>query len=226
MYIRDVKRIWYSFVIIVTATVFGGCGFVLEGDYVFDPVVLAEIAQQNSGLTGAELSDQIGAALVERYPDVIIETDANWNLNTTDGVPGRVKILYWRSEEYLVLISSPSSINWSFGPYENTEIRDYVFSGELQCYGKDDLTVTSYLPGGENGQEVVLEANTTKNYSIPQEAWMLEYGRGNFPGTFYNPDIILPGLVSEAASLTSSIASEIIGNLIREWFGLGQPISF
>jgi len=202
-----------------------GCGVVVDGSYVFDTEVLSDIIanviQPGNNLTLDEVLNQIESALAASYSGSI-NTNATWNVNESDGIPGQVKVLYRSSREYLVLVGSPSTMNWSFGPYTSTEIWDFVLFGQLQCYGQEQFEAQTIDAGGQ----VTLAANTIRNYSIANECWMLEYGRGAFPSTFYGSDVELSGLASATTEITANIANEIIAGLVREWFGLGPSLSF
>jgi len=209
-----------------------GCG-VFVNDYVFDPEVLAQAAQQAVGLSGDEMFDAVQEALAEAYPDRIAnpgDGQRDWILNDDQGVPGQLIVLYHSAREYLIFVGSPTGAEWSLGPSTDAEfrecqllgayeIRDFVLEGELWSYDRWELEAQPYDPGAQ----VVLQSCGGKGYRMSDDgAWMLEYGRGNLPSTLYEHALLPESpLAGEIANMSSYIISEIIRNLVNDALGVG-----
>ena len=223
-----------TFVVAVTAGLglLPGCGLQIN-DGAFDPDALAEAAQAGNGLSGEAMFDAIQNALAERYPSRIARTDAasrDWVLNSDEGVPGQVAVLYQSPWEYLVFVGTPTSADWSIGPSTASDladcrviggfaVTDFVLAGEVSAFGEGEFEAALYGPG----DRIELGQCTGRSYRIADGAWMLEYGSGNYPSSLYSDAFFPRSTVAQfLIGLPGSILNEYIRNVVTDALGAGS----
>ncbi len=145
--------------------------------FVFDPdelhaCVAAVVAEK---LPRAEAFDVLTARLQERYP-AIDAGPRRWIFNNAGGAMGQMCLLYASLREYLIFFGTPIGTEGHSGRYA-TEVYDFVFDGEMECYLEGETERRTYGPGSY----AVLRKNEVKGYRVRDRAWMLEYARGPIP---------------------------------------------
>jgi C-8 sterol isomerase len=61
------------------------------------------------------------------------------------------------------------------------DIHDFLLAGDIWNYRQDRCGVREVVRPGDH---ILLERGNVKGFKIPEEAWMLEYGRGFIPSSF------------------------------------------
>ncbi len=145
-------------------------------EYVFEPERLHECVRQGIGLPVGEAMDRITEALSQAYPRRIQTGERRWHMNNAGGAMGQMTLLYASMREYIIFFGTPIGTEGHSGRYRSV-VYDFIFDGEVWCYGLGDTDRQVYGPG----DVTVLERGEVKGYRIPDHAWMLEYARGNIP---------------------------------------------
>lgn len=148
--------------------------FAKKKRYLFEPRVLRRIAKEAATLAGSvkEKNLYIIQELAKTYPGHI-RTQQSWVFNNAGGAMGQMTLLHGSLREYLILFGTGVGTEGHSGRY-SAEVFDFVYDGEMWCSieGQMDRMVFN------NGKGAYLPASLTKQYRIPDHAWMLEYGRG------------------------------------------------
>jgi C-8 sterol isomerase len=148
--------------------------FARKKRYLFEPRVLRRIAKEAAALSGSvkEKHAYIIQELAKTYPGHI-RTQQSWVFNNAGGAMGQMTLLHGSLREYLILFGTSVGTEGHSGRY-SAEVFDFVYDGEMWCCieGQMDRMVFN------NGKGAYLPASLTKQYRIPDHAWMLEYGRG------------------------------------------------
>ncbi len=156
---------------------------------IFQPETLHGCARTAVDLPVEAALDAVTAALKEAYPDRIEQAPRRWFLNNAGGAMGEVTLLYASLREYLIFFGTPIGTEGHSGRY-GADVWDFVFSGEVWCYQEGETERHVYAAG----DMAFLGGGKAKGYRIPDQAWMLEYARGNIP--FMLPFGILDTLTS------------------------------
>ncbi len=140
---------------------------------IFDPDNLHAIAKRAVGREGREAAfTQIIADLQQQYPGHI-RADVPWLFNNAGGAMGQMKLLHCSLSEYLILFGTPIGTEGHSGRYAS-EVWDFIIDGEMWCYLEGEFERSVYKPG----DGAYLGGGRVKGYSVPEEAYMLEYARG------------------------------------------------
>ncbi|MFW9771771.1 MAG: ERG2 family protein [Candidatus Heimdallarchaeota archaeon] len=140
---------------------------------IFDPRKLWDIAKRGIGHPKKEAFDIIIKALAEEYPGYI-ETKQNWVFNFAGGAMGQMTVLHGSFREYLIIFGTNIGSNGHSGRYK-AEVFDFIFTGEMLCEYTGHFKKEVHKPGSV----AYLPPSIVKHYCIKEEAWMLEYARGN-----------------------------------------------
>jgi sigma non-opioid intracellular receptor len=146
--------------------------------YKIDPDDLQEIAAQVAGLPleNGELIARATEMLAAKYPDLISVEPGRWVGNTSGGILGKVRFLYFTPREYVVIFGSPSGTQGFSGRYKRVEIHKYLLAGRIDSFDlESDQTVAATLLPGEHAR---LEKGQVKGLTIHPGSWHIEYGRG------------------------------------------------
>jgi hypothetical protein len=171
-------------------------------DCLFDPARLYKITQLGVGLPTEEAFARIGAALAEAYPGHI-NTRHDWVFNVAGGAMGQMTFLHGSLREYIIFFGSCNGVEDHSGRY-SSEVFDFVFKGEMRGEYEGRFEPEIHGPGSIS----YLGASAVKHYRIKDEAWMLEYARGDIPA-------MLPfGL---ADSFTSTLDAVTIARTLRSY---------
>lgn len=141
----------------------------------FDPRKLYEIAQFGAGLPAEAAFATLIDALDRAYPGRIC-TQQDWIFNVAGGAMGQLTFLHGSLREYIILFGSCNGVEGHSGRY-GSEVFDFVFRGEMHCEYEGRFELEVHRPGSI----AYLGSNVVKHYQVKQEAWMLEYARGNIP---------------------------------------------
>ncbi|MGB0679253.1 MAG: ERG2 family protein [Polyangiales bacterium] len=144
--------------------------------YLFDAHTLQRDVQDLIGTPRSEVFQAVTERLHSRYPDVISPTLPPWLLNNAGGAMGQFMLLYASLQEYIMIFGTPIGTEGHSGRYA-TQIWDLVLDGEMWCYREGETERHVYGPG----DMAYLGCHEAKGYRIPEQAWMLEYCRGNVP---------------------------------------------
>jgi hypothetical protein len=85
-------------------------------------------------------------------------------------------LLHASASEYIILFGSPLPTSGHSGRYP-IEVHDFVLTGEY----KNQLEGTTVAETHKPGDRVYLPSMKTCFFCVPNEVWMLEYGRGFLP---------------------------------------------
>jgi hypothetical protein len=144
--------------------------------YVFDPEQLNEISQSCVGLPHDEMVQTLIDRVAEAYPRHV-ETKQDWFFNLTSGSTGIITVLHASITEYLVLFGTPIGTEAFSGRYP-MDIWDFMLEGEMWTYTQQNCRRRCVTLPGECA---VLPRGSSKGFKLPENAWMLEYGRGMIP---------------------------------------------
>ena len=115
-------------------------------------------------------------------------------------------VLHGSLTEYLIIFGSSIGTEGYSGRYR-LDIHDYMLDGEMWVYVGDRPTERiTYKPG----DHAKLPRGMTKAWKSPENAWMLEYGRGNVPSC-------LP--VGLGGAVFSAVEPKIVWDTVKEYGG-------
>lgn len=142
--------------------------------YLFDPRVLRDIAKEAVKFPGTmdQKNEFIIKRLAEEYPGHI-RTKTSWVYNNAGGAMGQMTLLHASLREYLILFGTAVGTEGHSGRY-SAHVYDFVYEGEMWCTHQGLMKRMLF----SNGKGAFLPAGLTKQYRIPDHAWMIEYGRG------------------------------------------------
>ena len=148
--------------------------------FLFDPRKLNDIRKKAVGLPTEEAILLITRELDREYPGHICKKQ-KWMFNNAGGAMGQLMLLHASIREYIIIFGSCIGTEGHSGRYAS-EVFDFLFKGELVCeyegrFEPEINTEKSEYP-------LYLGAGVIKHYRIKDEAWMLEYTRGNIPKMF------------------------------------------
>lgn len=144
--------------------------------YVFDPVVLRDIARKHAGTPRPQLFHAVTEELSGRYPGSITR-EPEWVFNNAGGAMGMLSILYASWKEYLIFFGSPLGTSGHTGRYSFIEDHAFVLAGEIWNCAEGETERTVYGAGAE----IILRKGQANCYRIVDHAWILEYARGVIP---------------------------------------------
>ena len=144
--------------------------------YVFEPDALHAIARRAVGLPFDQMCATVIAGCAEAWPRHI-EQRQDWLFNLAGGATGIMTVLHGSLSEYVILFGTPVGTNAFSGRYR-LDIWDCVLSGTMKTYTEEqfDRAVVS-----EPGEMAVLRRGQVKGFSMSEDCWLLEYGRGPVP---------------------------------------------
>ncbi|CEG83550.1 Putative C-8 sterol isomerase [Rhizopus microsporus] len=176
------------FILTLLSALFVGLDQIKHQWYIFDPVVLQQIAQAN----------------IEKY--------AEWVFNNAGGAMGSMWVLHGSITEYLIFFGTPVGTEGHTGRFFAD---DYfiILEGEQWAYSAGQLSREVYKPGELH----LLARGNCQQYKIPEHAWALEYAHGwiptmlpfGFADTFFST-IDFPTLVKTIGIYTRLIVSELL----------------
>jgi len=170
---------------IIVSTFFSNHKF-KGNSYIFEPDVLHEIAkksvaeaQQSSEefkRKGKDLVfDIIQRDLKLLYPKYI-NSGRDWTIFFSGGWIGNLTVLHASFSEYVIFFGSAIPTSGHSGRYA-LEVHDFVVDGEYYtCFDG-----TNHREVNKIGSRTYLGSMNSVAISIPDHAWMLEYGRGMLP---------------------------------------------
>ncbi len=213
-----------------------GCGLFTSDDPAFDPDALeasvdAALDELQAGgrplddVPLQELFDTVQARVAGDFPGTLDPAGQPFEIHTGAGLPGQVAVLFASGSEYLAFVGSPVGVQWSLGPYAGFELRDFVLRGELRTFTEGPTTADPAAVFTPGDPPAVLPSQTERQFGVPDNTWVLEYGRGNVPSDLYGGLVQPTGLdaflAAGAAGLTTSIANEFIRASILDALNLG-----
>jgi hypothetical protein len=148
--------------------------------FLFNPQKLNEIRKKAIGLSHEEAIRVIIEELDRAYPGHICKKQ-NWIFNNAGGAMGQLALLHASIREYIIIFGTCIGTEGHSGRYAS-EVYDYVFKGEVQCEYEGKFQPEINTP--ESEFPLYLGSGKIKHYCIKDEAWMLEYARGNIPKMF------------------------------------------
>lgn len=140
---------------------------------IFEPRTLWKIAKMAIGHPTKEAFEIIIKNLEKAYPGYI-ETKQNWIFNNAGGAMGQMTVLHGSLREYILLFGTNQGTEGHSGRYK-AEVFDFVFKGEMLCEYEGRFEREVHKPSSA----AYLPSSMVKHYCIKDEAWMLEYARGN-----------------------------------------------
>ncbi|MCZ7583692.1 MAG: ERG2 family protein [Deltaproteobacteria bacterium] len=149
-----------------------------DGDYLFDPVDLQQIAQLGVGLPVAQAWDVIHAELMRRYPGKIAE-NYRWTFNSAGTAFCQIAIVYASTKEYVAFFGTPIGAEGFSGRY-NADVWDLMVDGEMWTYVPGQFDRTVYTAG----DLAYLPRDGGKGVRYVDHAWMIDYGRGDIISMF------------------------------------------
>ncbi|MBN2078267.1 MAG: hypothetical protein JW838_04835 [Spirochaetes bacterium] len=148
--------------------------------YLFDPRVLNDIRNRCIGRPIEESIHDIINELDRHYPGHICKNPA-WIFNNAGGAMGQLALLHASLREYIIIFGSCIGTEGHSGRY-SSEVYDYVIKGKMICEYEGRFTREVFTP--DTPGPAYLGKKVIKHYRIPEEAWMIEYCRGNIPKMF------------------------------------------
>jgi C-8 sterol isomerase len=148
--------------------------------YLFDPRVLNDIRNRCIGRPLEESFEYIINELDRHYPGHICKKPV-WIFNNAGGAMGQLALLHASLREYIILFGTCVGTEGHSGRYAS-EVYDYVIRGEMICEYEGRFTREEFTP--DTPGPAYLGKKVIKHYRIPEEAWMIEYCRGNVPKMF------------------------------------------
>ena len=143
--------------------------------YIFDPDVLARIANDALGQPLEIMVDQIADELERAYPGHIRD-DREWVLNNAGGAMGMMTVLHASITEYVIIFGTPIGTEGHSGRFW-AEDYFYILEGEQWAYSEDSPVKEVYRPGDCH----VLPKGLAQGYRMPDRCFALEYARGFIP---------------------------------------------
>jgi len=144
--------------------------------YIFDPDKLHTLAKRVIGMPRDQMITQLIADVAEAYPGYI-STEQKWIFNIAGGATGSMIVLHGSLTEYLIVYGTPIGTEGFSGRYR-LDIHDFMIDGEMWVYLDEKPTQRiTYLAG----DHAILTRGQGKAWKTPENAWMLEYARGNVP---------------------------------------------
>jgi C-8 sterol isomerase len=143
---------------------------------VFEPDALHAIAKRAVGLPFEEMVDTVIAGCAEAWPRWV-EAKQDWLFNLAGGATGVMTVLHASLSEYLILFGTPIGTNAFSGRYR-LDIWDCVLSGTMKTYTDRSF---AHAVVTEPGGMALLRRGEVKGFSLSEDCWLLEYGRGPIP---------------------------------------------
>ncbi len=142
--------------------------------FLFDPRTLDEIRRKAIGKPVAEAFDFIIEELNRAYPGHIWKKQ-NWIFNNAGGAMGQLTLLHASIREYIIFFGTCIGTEGHSGRYAS-DVFDFMIKGEMVCEYEGIFEPEVHVP---EGPPAFLASKIIKHYRIKDEAWMLEYSRGN-----------------------------------------------
>jgi hypothetical protein len=136
--------------------------------------------------------EQIHQNVESLYPGKVLQ-NPSWIWNNVGGVWGRLRILYCSSKEYIALFGTQLPQAGFSGTYRFMDVWDVMVTGKMHSYSADSRMAfpVSYLPGDAS----LLRKKESRHYDMDRFTYMIDYGRGVIPASFYS-GVIAPFLFS------------------------------
>ena len=131
---------------------------------------------------------------------------------------GQMTILHGSFREYLIIFGTNIGTEGHSGRYK-AEVFDFVFEGEMLCEYTGHFKREIHKPGST----AYLPPSIVKHYCIKEEAWMLEYARGNIISML--PFGFADSIISALDHITVLKTIKIYGKLVlKSLFKKGKDI--
>lgn len=204
------------FILTLLSALFVGLDQIKHQWYIFDPVVLQQIAQANiekyAGKNDTKgMMENIALDLEAKYPGHI-NLKEEWVFNNAGGAMGSMWVLHGSITEYVIIFGTPVGTEGHTGRFFAD---DYfiILEGEQWAYSAGQVRREVYKPGEMH----LLARGNCQQYKIPEHAWALEYARGwvptmlpfGFADTFFST-IDFPTLVKTVGIYARLIVSELL----------------
>lgn len=136
--------------------------------------------------------EQIHQNVDTMFPGKILQKPS-WIWNNVGGVWARMRILYCSSKEYIALFGTQMPQSGFSGNYSFMDVWDVMITGKMHSYSADPRNAfpVSYLPGDAS----LLRKQESRHYDMDRFTYMIDYGRGFIPASFYS-GVIAPFLYS------------------------------
>ena len=144
--------------------------------YIFDPEKLHSLAKCVVGMPRKQMIAQLISDLAQAYPGYI-ETRQKWIFNLSGGATGIMTVLHASLSEYLIIFGTPIGTEGFSGTFR-LDIHDFMLDGQMWIYTDDNPEERVEHRAGDHA---LLRRGQSKAWKSPENAWMLEYGRGNIP---------------------------------------------
>ncbi len=135
---------------------------------------------------------QVHQNLEDQHPGKTLRAPS-WIWNNVGGIWGRLQILYCSPTEYIALFGTQLPQQGFSGTYRFMDVWDVMLTGKMHSYSADPSVAfpVSYLPGDAS----LLRKTESRHYDMDRFSYMVDYGRGVIPASFYR-GIIAPFLFS------------------------------
>lgn len=157
--------------------------------FLFDPRKLNDIVKKTKGMKLDRAFEFIADELSKAYPGYISKNE-RWIFNNAGGAMGQLKLLHGSIREYIIFFGTCIGTEGHSGRY-SSEVYDYMIRGEMECEYTGVFEPEIHRPGMDPAH---LGKKMVKHYRIKNDAFMLEYCRGNVPKMF--PFGILDSILS------------------------------
>lgn len=196
--------------LVIAMFALAGC----SGEPKFAPEDIHAIAKLGVDQSPEEAIQTIHQALMEKYPD-LIRKDLKWHFNRTGGTLGQMALLYASTTEYVLIFGTPIGSEGFSGRYQQMDVYDCMFAGEMWTYTEGQIEKTVYLPG----DCAVLQRGEGKGYYMAADTWMLEYSRGNIPAAL-PIGAFAPTTLTRDFETMFNVVLDYAGLVIRSMFGI------
>jgi hypothetical protein len=171
--------------------------------FLFDPRKLDEIRNNNLGKPIREAFSSILEELEKAYPGHICKKQ-KWLFSNAGGAMGQMTLVHASIREYIILFGTCIGTEGHSGRY-SSEVFDFMIKGKMMCEYEGSFEPEVHIP---EGPAAFLPSSIIKHYCIKDEAWMMEYARGN---------IIKMFPFGTADSIFSTLDIRTIGRLILHY---------
>ena len=139
----------------------------------FDPHKIKEICMRSQQFTTTdEKMKYVVDELAKAYPGHISKPES-WVWNYNGGGLAQLSLIHASLREYLAIWGTPVGNNGFSGRY-TSDVYDFMFDGEMEV-SVEGSTKKFLFKGGDCA---FLPRGVAKVYSIKDNGWMIDYGRG------------------------------------------------
>jgi C-8 sterol isomerase len=143
-----------------------------EKGFMLDAETLQAIAALAGDLPPDQMLEVIYQQLNRMYPDTFAPLTQWMPLHEGESPVGQLVTLYQSPKEYLIFFGVSRAAEQYLG-MNDADVYTFLMSGQLQAYLNGEADPLSILAG----DTLHLGGGATKDFEVPQTAWMLEYGR-------------------------------------------------